>query len=359
MSIFFDSIILLYLIASATLGIALFRDRRRTGTWESRHKLLAISCSVVLLFSFLVVIWGSFIEPRLITVKTVQIDLPNFEPTQPVRAALISDVHVGTYKKGGWIQRVSKRIIAEQPDLVLIAGDLIVSKPEHAQYLSSFSILNSSFPTYAVLGDHDYHVNHGYTLDPELASAVEEELIRAGIQVMHNEARKIEINDATFWLLGLDDWLAGKTDLPHALSQLTNQQINESPIVALIHNPDFILDPEFTAKAGQAKKADLILAGNTHGGQIRLPFIGAVSRLPSKLPRAFDKGLFDITPPTPPLPPLLTSPRAGEEKLFLPLVKGELEGVQKRYVFITSGISESGPRARLFNPPEIVILEFN
>lgn len=336
MNLFFDSIIFLYLVSSATFAAAVFRDRKRQNTFESRHPKLAIGCSVVLLFSFLVVIWGSFVEPRLITVNRVAIDFPNFEPTQPIRVALISDVHVGTYKKDGWVRRISERIIKEKPDLVLIAGDLIVEKPEHAQYLSSLKLLASSFPTYAVLGDHDYHVNRPhYALDEDLAGTVRQALTDAQIEVLRNETRAIEINGAVFTLVGLDDWMAGKTDMTQALSQLQNYSLSETsiasevegpstgsgnkylPILVLVHNPDFILDP-------QSKNADLILAGNTHGGQIRLPFIGPVPRLPSKLPRTFDEGLFTVH--------------------------------ENTKLFITSGISESGPRARLFNPPEIVLL---
>ena len=69
---------------------------------------------------------------------------------------------------------------------------------------------------------------------------------------------------------------------------------------------------------------DLVLAGHTHGGQIRLPFIGAVPTLPTAIDDSYDKGLFQF----------------DSFKLF-----------------ITSGLGEVGPRARLFNPPEIVKLK--
>lgn len=316
MSIFFDSVIVLFLAASLALGINIWRDRKRQNTWESRHPRLTICTSLFLFFSFLVVIWGSFIEPRLLTTNHVSIDLPNFEPTKPVRLALISDIHVGTYKKDGWIRRVSKRIIEEKPDLVLLAGDFIVSKPKHARYLSEFSGLTLRIPTYAVLGDHDYDVRkrkNEISIKEEVASKVRETLQKAGAHVMANESQNLEINGAIFSLIGLDDWLSGRTQTEELKNQST-----EKPVIVLVHNPDFILNPE-------SKKADLILAGNTHGGQIRLPWIGPVPHLPSRLPRNFDEGLFTLQNGT---------------KLF-----------------ITSGISESGPRARLFNPPEIVILE--
>ncbi len=317
MNLFFDSIIVAYLVAALTFAVATFRDRKVPGKWENRHPLITLTVFIFLCLSVLVVLWGSFVEPRRITINSVSIDLPHFEPTKPVRVALISDVHVGTYKKSGWVQRVARRIAQESPDFVFIAGDLIVDKPEHAQYLSSFEELASKFQIYAVLGDHDYQVKKKptFSIKEDIAQTVYDTLMSAGITVLRNEAQLMEKYGATFTLVGLDDWLAGKTQTEKLKDRKT-----EETIIVLVHNPDFILDPE-------SKNADLILGGNTHGGQIRLPVIGPVPHLPSKLPRSFDEGLFTLENGT--------------------------------RLFITSGISESGPRARLFNPPEIVLLELH
>ncbi|OGL65296.1 hypothetical protein A3B21_02430 [Candidatus Uhrbacteria bacterium RIFCSPLOWO2_01_FULL_47_24] len=345
MNLFFDSIIILYLIAALTFAVAIFCDRKVPNKWEYKHPRITLAVFIFLCSSALVVFWGSFIEPRIITINRVSIDLPNFEPTQPVRVALISDVHVGTYKKDGWVRRVSNRIITEHPDLVLMAGDMIVDKPEHAQYLSGFRLLTTDYPVYAVLGDHDYHVrkNPRFSIEESTAQVVNDTLTSAGMHVLRNEAREINIGctglspgrertkPCNFWLVGLDDWLAGKTDFATAVS-VTKPPINgnlvTTPFIILVHNPDFILDP-------QSKNADLILSGNTHGGQIRIPLLGPAPRLPSELPRSFDEGLFNLQY-TEALPP---------------------ENRRQGLLFITSGISESGPRARLFNPPEIVLLE--
>lgn len=322
MNIFFDSIIILYLIASVTFAVAVFRDRKKPNTWESRHPFITFTVFLLLCLSALVMIWGSFIEPRLITINRASVDLPNFEPSQPIQAAFISDMHVGTYKKDGWVRKVSNRIIDLDPDLVLITGDFIVDKPEQAQYLSAFSNLKS--PVYAVLGDHEYQIKRKQTNKPgftetysplgnilinkNTADTVANALTAIGINVLRNDTETITLNNATLTLVGLDDWNSGQTSMPQI----------ENPNIVLIHNPDFVLDPE-------SKKAGLILSGHSHGGQIRLPFIGPVPALPLKLPRSYDQGLFEITPRT---------------KLF-----------------ITSGLGESGPRARLFNPPEVVLLE--
>ena len=333
MNLFFDSIIVLYLVAAITFAVAIFKDRKVPGKWEHKHPRTTLTVFMLLCASVLTMVWGSFVEPRLITVKNVSIDLPAFEPVKPVRAALISDIHAGTYKKDGWIRRVFARIAAEKPDLVLMAGDMIVDKTNQAKYLSAFSILHSTFPIYAVLGDHDYQLKRKKdqaVINEEAARTVADTLAAAGVRVLSNETEKINLGCTglspgsertklcSFWLIGLDDWLAGKTDPAQALTHLPTYSLTHLPKIILVHNPDFILDP-------QSKNADLILAGNTHGGQIRLPFIGPVARLPSNLPRRFDEGLFTLE-----------------------------NGAR---LFITSGISESGPRTRLFNPPEIVLLE--
>ena len=232
---------------------------------------------------------------------------------------------------------------------MLIAGDLIVNRPEHAQYLSALSTLAARFPTYAVLGDHDYQVDkqHGqWSINTETAKTVAKQLEQAGIRVMTNEAVSIKLNNASFWLLGLDDWLARKTNAQRAFAQTDGQ----GPLVVLVHNPDFILDPD-------SRRADFIVSGNTHGGQIRLPWIGPIPSLPSKLPRIYDEGLFEEPRYSSLVPKAFGTSEESPAfyKVRDPSATPQNDAV--RQLFITSGISESGPRARLFNPPEIALLE--
>ena len=68
---------------------------------------------------------------------------------------------------------------------------------------------------------------------------------------------------------------------------------------------------------------DLVLSGHTHGGQIRLPFIGSIMSIETKIPRSWYQGWNDY---------------------------------QGTKLFTSSGANESSTRARLFNPPEVVLL---
>ncbi|HSD12490.1 MAG TPA: metallophosphoesterase, partial [Patescibacteria group bacterium] len=122
----------------------------------------------------------------------------------------------------------------------------------------------------------------------------------------------IAVDGAEIRLAGLDDVRYGHPDIDAALSGIAPG----TPTILIVHNPD-------AASLAEARGVDLVLAGHTHGGQIRLPLLGPVPHMPITIGQQFDKGLFFY----------------GPSRLF-----------------ITSGVGESGPRARLFDPPEISLL---
>ena len=314
MAFFFDTIIISFLIAALLLFISLWHDRtRHKQSWERRHQITSAIILFFLAMSWLTVFWGSFIEPELIIVNQQSIDLPNYK-NEPLRIALISDVHVGPYSQTWFITRIVKKIKILNPDVVLIAGDIVADDAKQTKYLTPFAKLATLFPIYAVLGDHDYLVkkrgNKVITND-KMASAIAQALQKNGAQVLSNQAVLLKNK---IWLIGIDDISAHKDNLAAALAQ--TQTNNSLPKIVLVQNPDLALHP-------LAQKLDLIMAGNTHGGQIRLPWLGPLGNIPDELGQKYDEGLFDIN---------------------------------NTRLFITSGIGSSGPRARLFNPPEVALL---
>ena len=251
------------------------------------------------------IFYGSFVEPRLLIVKQTSVELVD-SPTQFIRAAVLSDIHAGPFKKADWVSHVVKRVQKIQPDIVFILGDFVSQSAEDVQWLAPLSKLRAPYGVYAVTGNHEYHAN----ASDEVIAALES----FGIEIIENETLNLEIGDKTLRLAGVSDiWFEGD------VGKTMQDVVEEDTTIMLAHNPDVVL-------SDATRNADLVLAAHTHGGQISLPFIGPIPAVPTKLGRAFDKGWFEYN---------------GQS------------------LFITSGVGETGTRARLFNLPEIVEMDIS
>ncbi len=303
----FDVVIAVFLIG---VGMAVAEIvARAKGRW-SMWRWAAI---VMLCLGWLVVFYGSFVEPRWLRDREVSIALDADAPAGTIRLAVLSDIHVGPYKHERWVRRVVNRINELDPDAVLIAGDFVSGHSEEAAMLAPLENINA--PVYAVIGNHDHQF-----ADPD---AVEAALEQFDVTVLRDESVRITSTSGIFNLVGIDDWWLE----PNVEAAYVNV-LEEIPTIAFTHNPDVIL-----AEDDAAYRADILIAGHTHCGQIRLPWIGPVPPLPTELGRTWDCGL-------------LTASSSASDRA-MPL-------------WITAGVGETGPRARLFNPPTIdqLILTF-
>ncbi len=273
---------------------------------------LLLSCCV-----FFLTAYGTFVEPKLLTVTQASVPL---RTDRPLRIVLLADLHVGAYVQASDTERVVRRVNGLFPDLILIAGDFVASDNLDARTFSSLSPLKdlrSSYGTFAVLGNHDhgvYRTFFGVYRAPEDRSETIAEFLRSlNMTVLVNASENVTVGTDTVTIAGVDDAWSGKADLLRTLQE----RPAGVPTILLSHNPDVILDP-------LSREADLIVSGHTHGGQIRLPWIGSLATLPTRLGPAFDQGIFAL----------------GRERTLV----------------ITRGIGELGPRARLFAPPQIMLL---
>ncbi len=248
--------------------------------------------------AFLVIIYGSFIEPRFLTIRRFEIG----QGKRAVAIAFLSDFHVGPYKGARWLERLVKKVNGLAPDLVLLGGDYLYDNVSQARLLEPLKGLKGKLGVFGVLGNHD----GCYGLE-ETAS----EFAKIGIRLFRNGSFRVA--DGLFVAGVNDDWY-DDTDFDAAERGIGP----DDAVIMLIHNPD--LAP-YAARL--PLKPKLMLSGHTHGGQIRLPFIGPVPRLPHHLGRKYDRGPFEFN--------------------GVPLIIGQ-------------GVGESGPRARLFCPPQIVFV---
>jgi len=292
--ILFDVVIML-IVAAVPLYLVQLRYRWSMLSSRGPHVLL----SLILIVVWGVVVYGSFIEPRMLVVREQPVAIDAGDAS--LNVVVVSDLHLGRYRDAAWTRRVVRRINTLQPDVVILLGDLVDGRSGHHD-LAPLAELQTRLGTYAVLGNTDY--KQGAV---DIRHAVE----RYNVEVLTNEW--VRLGEDGPVLAGLDDIWFGQPDWEQALADIPE----DVPVILAVHNPDEANRAEFHG-------VDLMLSGHTHGGQIRLPLIGPVVSPPTTLGRHYDRGMFAY---------------------------GAMN------MFITSGAGESGVRARLFNPPEIVRLD--
>ena len=184
----YDPLIAEILIVSALLFYLILRDAfLKKGSWLAKWPVFSAFCLAGLAAIFLMVAYGSFIEPRIIKINRQNIYLTN--NAKSIKIALISDFHAGINKKGAFFNRVYKLVARENPDLVLIAGDIVDISADQTKYLGNIGDLAKKIPTYAVLGNHDSGDGMGYddfSLSPEKIERVTNYLKNQNIKVLEN-----------------------------------------------------------------------------------------------------------------------------------------------------------------------------
>jgi hypothetical protein len=271
-------------------------------------KIALITTAGLLLACLLLAAWAFVIEPNRLTVNEVTINLKDWPPAfERLRIALISDLHVGSpYIDSAKLQRVVETTNATQPDLILLAGDFMVTSGKESTVepeiiAEGLKNLQARFGVFAVLGNHDWWY------DGERVRAA---LSRVGIRVLENDVARIEYEGHTLWLAGIADAWTRKPDIAGTLQKVAD----DGPIIALTHNPDIF--PDIPARVA------LTLAGHTHGGQVSIPFVGR-PQVPSQYGERYAIGHVE-------------------------------EG--NRHLFVTPGVGTSILAVRFRVPPEISIL---
>ena len=275
--------------------------------WQKR---LRLSLTLILLLVGGVVCWGFFIEPNRLVVPQETLELQHWPAgLSGLKIAVLSDLHIGS----AYIDERKVRLIVErtnqlQPDLIVILGDYITGngrtshRVEPEVFAPLLKDLRASYGVYSVLGNHDWWYN---------GQKVRHTLEANGIRVLEDEVATIDVRGNPLWLVGLGDlWTR-----PQRINQTLAQVPENATIIALTHNPDIF--PQVPGRV------NLLLAGHTHGGQVRLPLIGAV----------------------------VQSSRYGER-----YQKGHV--VENGHdLFVTTGIGTSIVPVRFGVPPEIVLLQ--
>jgi uncharacterized protein len=298
------------------------RHRKKPGHTRSFKARLTIITLSVLLFVALIAIWSLGIEPGLLTVtKRIIVDSQLPPEWQGRTIAFFSDIHAGPTFDLDRVTKVVEAISRANPDLVLFGGDMVDSRtptdPSYAAQLGQIlARLKPPFGSYAVLGNHDNRLNAERKMCRSILEA-------GGFKLLVNKSVMID----GLWLGGLDESYFGNPDL--AATFASKNIISGSPAAAggtsltssgnawkvlLMHQPDF-------AAALPEPAARLILSGHSHDGQVT--FLGR---------------------------PIIT---VYQGRLY---PYGFYQLSSERQMFVSRGTGTIGLPARLFAPPEIVLL---
>ena len=206
-------------------------------------------------------LFGGFwtlIEPLLLSLERVTVHLPNLPQSfEGFKMVLLTDTHCGPFTSPAFIQSAVDMANETEPDVVLLLGDYC---HRHKKYIGPgiepFSSLRADSGVYAVLGNHDHWESAALTI---------RELERAGIEVLLNKSMTLEEGGEQLTIGGVDDLWEGRQDLGRAFKGVKR----DTPKILMSHNPDF------AERLHLGPPISLMVSGHTHGGQVRIPLLGA------------------------------------------------------------------------------------
>jgi hypothetical protein len=199
---------------------------------------------LVVIAGFALAIDAFLIEPYRIEVTHSSVQAPL---VQPLKIALLSDLH--SRGLGRRERRLLALLNAEQPDVIVITGDTVTRGRHYPNIRPILSSLHAPLGVWLVRGnwENDFPLRNEREFYSQL-----------GVHFLLNEAAPIR---PSVWIAGLDDPTSGKPDLDAALNSIPQGAY----VIAAFHSPAF-----FDTVAG---RVPLVLAGHTHGGQVRLPLV--------------------------------------------------------------------------------------
>ena len=260
----------LYLAAGIIIVSAIIRRLRRSGArnlsrpyiWP-RRIVLGLALIGILLVAY------AFIEPYRLEVTHIRIPSGKLGAgIGPIRIAQISDLHCESFVR--LEDRLPDVIAREKPDLIVFTGDALNSPVGLPIFKRCMAQLPPIAPTFAVLGNWDEDEGDKSRL-----------FDGTGVRVLDGETAQLHLRGADLWLGGATMWQNRRSD-----EYLFRDAPPGALKVFLYHIPP---GGDYAAHA----RADLVLAGHTHGGQVVLPFYGALARF-AGVDHKYVAGLFRV-----------------------------------------------------------------
>lgn len=199
------------------------------------------------------------VEPNMVYTNKQTIKSPKIPPAfHEYKIVQFSDTHIGFHYTLEQLNDLIEQINNQHPDLIVFTGDL-VDKPDtynwNQRLIDMLSALKAPDGKYWIYGNHD-HGGYGTNI-------VLDTMKKAGFQLLQNEYVAVNRDEGHIILAGIDDLMLGSPDLTKTLQETDSDLFT----ILLAHEPDF-------ADTAVNHSVDVQLSGHSHGGQVRIPFIG-------------------------------------------------------------------------------------
>lgn len=265
------------------------------------QRALTVLLNVAALGGLLCILYGRFIEPTWLKVEGVSLESPKIR----VQSGTVRIVHLSDLHSDGIVRnerRAVEMIRGLAPDLIVLTGDYLNEESGLPLMRETLGALAAAAPVFLVNGNYDIGL-----LRPDAFKGVP-------VVVLKKEWREVSVRGTRFRIGGME-----VGDEPF-FERFARERSGPPAFDIFLHH--------YTDSAPEAASAgiDLYLAGHTHGGQVRLPFYGALITL-AKFGKRFESGLYEV----------------GKMRLYVNRGLG-MEG-------------GSGPHVRFLCRPEITFIE--
>jgi predicted MPP superfamily phosphohydrolase len=227
------------------------------------YKVLII---IALLITF-ILLWARYISTSGLVIKEYKVSSSNLPISfNGLKVVHLSDIHYGgvIYKKE--LENVIKEVNILKPDIVVFTGDLIdkdikLTSDIKNTVIEELKKIKSTYGKYAVSGNHDFVFKDYKNIIKDSGFI----LLDNSYDVIYNK------NYDPIFIGGLESAIKGRPDIIKVMSDFDNKKKEEVPSFKLLimHTPD-------TFDKVSKYNFDLVLAGHSHNGQVRLPFIGKI-----------------------------------------------------------------------------------
>jgi len=251
---------------------------------------------IVFFASLILTIYGYF-DAQNIRIKKIQMKMnPNFHKDM-IRIVQISDLHIGMIIRGKRLEKITKAIEENRPDILVSTGDLLDGEPDNiTPEAEKLAKIKTKYGKFAVTGNHEYYAGIKKSLDFTQ---------RSGFEILQNQVKQV----AGIYMIGFNDETDRRPIIRDDLAFPDCLTTDKSFVLLLKHRPIVRNDIPF----------HLQLSGHTHGGQI-FPFM------------------------------FLT-------RLFFPKHAGYYRLGKDKFLYVNSGAGTWGPPVRLFAPAEITVID--